>query len=37
MEYDMGEIDEVKEFPGYLKIIFTLVLATTISLIWWLV
>ncbi|MCB2264051.1 MAG: hypothetical protein LGR52_14120 [Candidatus Thiosymbion ectosymbiont of Robbea hypermnestra] len=33
----MGEIDEVKEFLGYLKIIFALVLATTIGLIGWLV
>jgi F0F1-type ATP synthase assembly protein I len=33
----MGEIDEVKEFIGYLKIIFALVLATLIGLIGWLV
>ncbi len=37
MEYDMSEIDEVKEFLGYLKIIFALVLATTIGMIGWLV
>ena len=33
----MSEIDEIKEFIGYLKVIFALVLATTIGLISWLV
>jgi hypothetical protein len=33
----MSDIDEVKEFIGYLKVIFALVLATTIGLIGWLV
>ena len=30
-------IDEIKEFIGYLKVVFALVLATTIGLIGWLV
>ena len=30
-------IDEIKEFIGYLKVVFALVLATTIGLISWLV
>ncbi len=33
----MSELDEIKEFIGYLKVIFALVLATTIGLISWLV
>ncbi len=33
----MSEIDEIKEFIGYLKVVFALVLATTIGLISWLV
>ena len=33
----MPEIDEIKEFIGYLKVIFALILATTIGLISWLV
>ena len=33
----MGELDEIKEFIGYLKVIFALVLATIIALIGWLV
>lgn len=33
----MSEIDEIKELIGYLKVIFALVLATTIGLISWLV
>ena len=33
----MSEIDEIKEFIGYLKVVFALVLATTIGLIGWLV
>jgi len=33
----LSEIDEIKEFIGYLKVIFALVLATTIGLISWLV
>ena len=33
----MSEIDEIKEFIGYLKVVFALVLATTIGLVSWLV
>jgi len=33
----LSEIDEIKEFIGYLKVVFALVLATTIGLISWLV
>lgn len=33
----MSEIDEIKEFIGYLKVVLALVLATTIGLISWLV
>jgi len=33
----LSEIDEIKEFIGYLKVILALVLATTIGLISWLV
>jgi len=33
----LSELDEIKEFIGYLKVIFALVLATTIGLISWLV
>ena len=33
----MSEIDEIKEFIGYLKVVFALVLASTIGLISWLV
>ena len=33
----MSELDEIKEFIGYLKVVFALVLATTIGLISWLV
>ena len=33
----MSEINEIKEFIGYLKVTFALVLATTIGLISWLV
>lgn len=33
----MSEIDEIKELIGYLKVVFALVLATTIGLISWLV
>jgi len=33
----LSEIDEIKEFIGYLKVAFALVLATTIGLISWLV
>jgi hypothetical protein len=33
----LSEIDEIKEFIGYLKVIFALVLATTIGLVSWLV
>jgi hypothetical protein len=33
----LSEIDEIKELIGYLKVIFALVLATTIGLISWLV
>jgi F0F1-type ATP synthase assembly protein I len=33
----MSEIDEIKEFIGYLKVIFALILATIIGLIGWLV
>jgi hypothetical protein len=33
----LPEIDEIKELIGYLKVIFALVLATTIGLISWLV
>ena len=33
----MSEIDEIKEFIGYLKVVFALVLATTFGLISWLV
>ncbi len=33
----MSEIDEIKEFVGYLKVVFALVLVTTIGLIGWLV
>lgn len=33
----MSEVDEIKEFIGYLKVVFALVLATTIGLVSWLV
>jgi len=33
----LSELDEIKEFIGYLKVVFALVLATTIGLISWLV
>jgi hypothetical protein len=33
----LSEIDEIKELIGYLKVVFALVLATTIGLISWLV
>ena len=33
----MSEIDEIREFIGYLKVVFALVLATAIGLISWLV
>ncbi len=33
----MSEVDEIKEFIGYLKAIFALILATTVGLISWLV
>ncbi len=33
----MSEVDEIKEFIGYLKVIFALILATTVGLISWLV
>lgn len=33
----MSEIDAIKEFIGYLKVVFALVLATTIGLMSWLV
>ena len=33
----MSEIDEIKEFIGHLKVVFALVLVTTIGLISWLV
>ena len=33
----MSELDEIKELIGYLKVVFALVLATTIGLISWLV
>ena len=33
----MSEVDEIKEFIGYLKVVFALVLATTIGLMSWLV
>jgi len=33
----LSEIDEIKEFIGYLKVLFALVLATTIGLMSWLV
>jgi uncharacterized protein HemX len=33
----LSEVDEVKELIGYLKVVFALVLATTIGLISWLV
>ena len=33
----MSEVDQIKEFIGYLKVVFALVLATTIGLVSWLV
>ena len=33
----MSEVDEIKEFIGYLKAIFALILAITVGLISWLV
>ncbi len=33
----MPEVDEIKEFIGYLKVIFALILATTVGLMSWLV
>ena len=33
----MSEVDQLKEFIGYLKVVFALVLATTIGLVSWLV
>jgi len=33
----LSEVDEIKEFIGYLKVVFALVLATTIGLMSWLV
>ena len=32
-----AEVDEIKEFIGYLKVVFALILVTTIGLIGWLV
>jgi hypothetical protein len=33
----LSEVDQIKEFIGYLKVVFALVLATTIGLVSWLV
>ena len=33
----MSELDEIKEFIGYLKVVFALIMATTVGLIGWLV
>ena len=33
----MSEVDQIKEFIGYLKVVFALLLATTIGLVSWLV